>query len=1167
MGESTSDIADLIFQSADSHQTTKLLHELLRSLDESSSNKAALASLHKLALLLEKEEHEPGEFAKRRNLFIKTLRVPGIDEPIKVLLNSAVFSPEFWGRTFAEGILKSSESFSSKTVVELGTGSGWISLLLLKRTAAIKVLGLDINPIAVLLANLNKWLNGTKSDGSVILSPAGIPIAQAFHAEVSDLLGFPLAQAMRFDRIIGCIPQVLHPVPEKAEQGDDLSYEDLYDLSNYCFNQGILEDRFGLPLIARALEEAQLCLNPNGQLLFILGGRPGQQAIEEVFRRRGYKPNLAWVRRIQQADDTDLIQLVQLEKAYGIKFHFFSSPTSRQSIPAATAVGLQQLGRKIFHDLLVYQAETQFEKPTLAFVRNLHKLRLDSLRKELDFSRASDEQMSFLERLSSELLIQKRIPYPHEKGDHSFREKLARFLALYCHYPVHPEDLFVGAERQQLLAMILKMVSRPSDKVLLSSSLEELYGRVLSQQGLEIIQGNNDLDELLELDAVFQPRISVFSPQQLNQLSPLVLDTLIEHAHAHPERWYLVDDSENFDIGSQLQSNLLMRLLAHKQAPPNLIFLYGLIKNTVCPDFELSFLINAPKEWVDGLEYCAELSYSRISYIIQLYYEWLFDELLSFPFAESGALQLNPKDISGLSLSEPFKKIAADPVFDPKPISLESAGLIRLDYGEFEEDVPDLLLKGLVKGFLENSSEDLSSIVQHRVAAYLKYTRKIEVDPRSIVLGQGSFPLFGTLLQVLRDRLGRAPVVALANGTYGPIFPMAKYYGAEIDLIETDESNGFAVTVKHLASLSRKPDLLLLAQPANPSGLFLSARDLEALANYCAEHGIFVCSDEIFFLLSDVWDAETVAHSENDSNIKTSVSPPISDSDSHFSRTTHGVAPTDGSVDNARMGATNGVAPADGNVDNARMGATPCIAHDSDLRLPLGSIPVAPASCRPLSSESDTGLILRQEEGAQTCTWTPPDLSFAYYLRADDIRKQVFVADGLAKAFAAGGLRCGFMLCPDRSWADDMRAYLSPIPQAILRAWDRLYSVFLDSSPHQLIDIESERREVEQYLLQVRSRLRKNRESLLLILQKYKLDDGLPDAKRGALFLLAKMGKLSAELARQEKVLTNPGAWGRTGDWVRFCFCVDQDKLEQALLRIEKFLNEQNSRSLKRSKA
>ncbi len=36
-----------------------------------------------------------------------------------------------------------------------------------------------------------------------------------------------------------------------------------------------------------------------------------------------------------------------------------------------------------------------------------------------------------------------------------------------------------------------------------------------------------------------------------------------------------------------------------------------------------------------ALEIGAELTYSRIPYQVQLYYQWLFEELLSFPFPEA----------------------------------------------------------------------------------------------------------------------------------------------------------------------------------------------------------------------------------------------------------------------------------------------------------------------------------------------------------------------------------------------------------------------------------------------------------------------------------------------------------------------------------------------------
>ncbi|HEY9712359.1 MAG TPA: methyltransferase, partial [Chroococcales cyanobacterium] len=329
------------------------------------------------------------------NLQVKSVDVPGTAAPLRLFLSPAVFTPELWGRTFAEGLMKSPEQFSSKSIVELGTGSGWISLLLLLRTEASEVVGLDINPVAVTLARLNVWLNGTTSDGSYINSQYGVPIVRALRIEESDLLAVPLNENRKFDFVIGCIPQVLHPDAEATAERRTTD-SDLYDLSNYCFQQGILEDRFGLPLIARALEEAQLCLNPGGKVTIILGGRPGPQAIDAMFRRRGFEAKLIWSRRIPQADDTDLSSLVKLERHHGIQFHFFISRNSRQSISAETAMKILKADQEIFHDLLVYTAETRWQKPTFRFLSNLHAMGLDNLRKELDFSRMTEEQISFL---------------------------------------------------------------------------------------------------------------------------------------------------------------------------------------------------------------------------------------------------------------------------------------------------------------------------------------------------------------------------------------------------------------------------------------------------------------------------------------------------------------------------------------------------------------------------------------------------------------------------------------------------------------------------------------------------------------------------------------------------------------------------------------------------
>lgn len=1036
------------------------LKDLVSALEDKSTFEEAARALHALADALESGGARPGTAAAclaspaspaappdlaalADVLSLRVIPLPGREKPLRLLLHRAVFSPEEWAKTFAEGLLKEPQLFSGRKLAELGTGSGWISLLLLKRTLADEILGLDINPIAVMIARLNAFLNGTASNGKAIKCEAGAPIFKAFDARESDLLGEPLSRKATFDHIIGCIPQVLHPDPSKlASTPKEFSEKDLYDLSNYCFQQGILEDKFGLPLIARALEEAQLCLNPGGKVILILGGRPGPQAIDAMFRRRGWEPRLIWSRRIQQADDTDLCSLVEIERIHNLRFHFFLSRESQLSVSAETAMRVLGEQQPVHHDLLVYQAETRCELPTLGFVRNLHSLGLDDLRRELDFSRMSEELVSFLDRFSDELMRSRTLPYPSERGDRGIRHSLSRFLRTYCYYPISSEDLFIAPERSALVSLILPLVLGAGDQVLLSRSLEDVYRAALEEYGIDVVVGNDDLAELNELDDLLAPKAVIIAPSQLAQPSPITLDRICEQARKHPESWYIVDDSAQFNIGSELSSNMTIRLAGQKKLPENLVFLYGLVKNTVFPDYELSFLLNAPLAWSHLLEVGAELTYSRIPFQVQLYYQWLFEELLAFPFPESARVAGEHLNEATVRVPAGFTRVAGDPVFQEKPISLSTSGLIRFDYGEVEAPVPELLIKGLFKGFFEQGFDSLPALMRHRVAAYLEKTRGVSVDQSRIVLGNGVFPLLGVLVRKLADRLGRKPVVALPRGSYGPLYPMIEFHGGEARTIETNEKKGFLLDPSDLARLDFKPDLLWLTQPNNPSGLFFDSLSVKEILRFCFENKIYLMADEIFHLLSD-----------------------------------------------HRLG-----------------------------------------------------------------EWTPSYLSFLAQAEGD-LSRYLFVTDGLSKAFAAGGMRCGYMVTPDCSWSEALERRVALPARSTLRAWDALYSAFLTESPHLLLDVEHELSGLKNYLMSLRKSLAERRDRLLKVFREQGVDDGLDTPYRGGIFMLARLSDEQERLAREKALLINKDAWSRTPGWSRVSFSVPDDKFEEGLKRLAEFLS------------
>jgi methionine S-methyltransferase len=345
-GPDTIDRLKLLLSGGDSVDRLKLL---LSALENRSNNQEAIRVLHDFAQLL-----STGSTAS--SLWIENMGLPD-GQQLSLLLHEAVFPPENWGQTLADALVTLRDQFAGRRLAELGVGCGWISLLLLKLTLAREIVGLDINPIAVLIARLNAWLNGTGRDGSWRLTAGGLPLPDAFQTGVSDLLCQPISGSEKFDHIIGCIPQVLHPNPDVLERlADQPSSKDLYDLSNYCFPQGIEEDRFGLPLIAQALDQSAVCLTEGGTVTFVLGGRPGQEPIEAMFRRRGFNPKLIASRRVKQASDTDVASLVALERRHGVGFRFFLSPTAKEPNTATSVINLIASGEPVYHELFVYQA-------------------------------------------------------------------------------------------------------------------------------------------------------------------------------------------------------------------------------------------------------------------------------------------------------------------------------------------------------------------------------------------------------------------------------------------------------------------------------------------------------------------------------------------------------------------------------------------------------------------------------------------------------------------------------------------------------------------------------------------------------------------------------------------------------------------------------------------
>ncbi len=133
--------------------------------------------------------------------------------------------------------------------------------------------------------------------------------------------------------------------------------------------------------------------------------------------------------------------------------------------------------------------------------------------------------------------------------------------------------------------------------------------------------------------------------------------------------------------------------------------------------------------------------------------------------------------------------------------------------------------------------------LRQRLAAHIKEWYGIEVPPARIAVtfgASGAFPLAYLAAFDAGDE------IALAAPYYPPYVNIAVALGLKPVVLPCGIETGFQPTVAMLEALPRRPEGLIVASPANPTGSMLAPEALAELARYCDANGIRLISDEIY---------------------------------------------------------------------------------------------------------------------------------------------------------------------------------------------------------------------------------------------------------------------------------------------------------------------------------
>jgi len=184
-----------------------------------------------------------------------------------------------------------------------------------------------------------------------------------------------------------------------------------------------------------------------------------------------------------------------------------------------------------------------------------------------------------------------------------------------------------------------------------------------------------------------------------------------------------------------------------------------------------------------------------------------------------------------------------------KARAMEAQGehIIHMEVGE-----PDFPTPGLVKDAASRALANDRTFYTHslgipelRKMITDRYQQKegVRVSPERVIITNGTSGAFLLLFSVL---LEKGSTLALSDPGYPCYKNFAAMFDANVLAVPVSEETRFEVTEQALATSGRTPDLLVIANPANPTGIVYREDTISALDRALAKsNGVFVV-DEIY---------------------------------------------------------------------------------------------------------------------------------------------------------------------------------------------------------------------------------------------------------------------------------------------------------------------------------
>jgi len=183
-----------------------------------------------------------------------------------------------------------------------------------------------------------------------------------------------------------------------------------------------------------------------------------------------------------------------------------------------------------------------------------------------------------------------------------------------------------------------------------------------------------------------------------------------------------------------------------------------------------------------------------------------------------------------------------------KKMKAEGISVIGFGAGEPDFNTPDYIIESAKKaldiGFTKYTPASGMPELKKAVCKKFKEDNGLDYEESQIVISSGAkSSLYHAIEAVVQDG-----DEVLLPSPYWLTYPeLIKLAGGKVVLVKAEKENGYKVTAEQLRkAYTPKTKALIFNSPNNPTGAVYSKEEIDAIAKFVEETGIYVIADEIY---------------------------------------------------------------------------------------------------------------------------------------------------------------------------------------------------------------------------------------------------------------------------------------------------------------------------------